>query len=58
MTFPQVSEMRHRKHVLTAAGTNIIRLSQYDPPDDHPRPARLTTHLRELCRRLADDRST
>ncbi|WP_370373420.1 hypothetical protein [Catenulispora sp. GP43] len=41
----------HVQHVLTAAGANIIRLSQYDPPEDHPRPGRRTSHLQQLCSR-------
>jgi IS5 family transposase len=41
----------HVQHVLTAAGANIIRLSQYDPPESHPRPARRTSHLQQLCSR-------
>jgi hypothetical protein len=48
----------HVQHVLTAAGTNIIRLSQYDSPEDHPRPARRTSRLKQLCDRLADDTVT
>jgi transposase len=39
----------HVQHVLTAAGANIIRLSQYDPPENHPRPTRRTSHLQQLC---------
>ena len=43
----------HVQHVLTAAGTNIIRLFAYDPPDEHPRPHRRISHLQRLCRQLA-----
>ncbi len=42
----------HVQHVLTALGTNIVRLFAYDPPDDHPRPARRVSHLQRLCHRL------
>lgn len=43
----------HVQHVLTAAGTNIVRLFAYDPPDEHPRPTRHLSHLQQLCQQLA-----
>lgn len=42
----------HVQHVLTAAGTNIVRLFAYDPPDQHPRPTRRISHLQQLCQQL------
>lgn len=44
----------HVQHVLTAAGANVIRLFAYDPPDERPRPARRTSHLKRLCDRFAE----
>jgi transposase len=42
----------HVQHILTAAGTNIVRLFAYDPPGEHPRPVRRVSHLQRLCQRL------
>ena len=39
------------QHVLTVAGTNILRLFAYDPPDQHP-PAQRVSHLQQLCKQL------
>ena len=41
----------HVQHVLTAAGTNIVRLTQHRP-DQRPRPR---SRLQELFHALADD---
>lgn len=43
----------HVRHVLTAAGADIVRLFAYDPPDEHPRPPRRISHLQRLCQQLA-----
>ncbi|WP_157591564.1 transposase [Saccharothrix syringae] len=40
----------HMQHVLTAAGTNIIRLSQQSTTDRPPRPPE---HFQQLCQTLA-----
>lgn len=40
----------HVQHVLTAAGTNLIRLSQYQPEGRKPRQP---SHFQRLCRKLA-----
>lgn len=43
----------HVQHVLTAAGTNIIRLSEHFPPGTTPAsPPRPPSHFQRLCRRL------
>ena len=39
----------HVQHVLTALGTNIVRLFAYDPPGEHSRPTRRVSHLKRLC---------
>jgi Transposase DDE domain len=36
----------HVQHVLTAAGTNIIRLSLHPPTERNPRPP---SHFHRLC---------
>ncbi|MFI9762787.1 transposase [Streptomyces sp. NPDC051963] len=44
----------HVQHVLTAAGTNIIRLSGCLPPGTTPpRPITPASQFRRLCRDLA-----
>jgi hypothetical protein len=43
----------HVQHVLTAAGTNIVRLSECFPPGTTPAsPPRPPSHFRQLCGRL------
>ncbi|WP_308031250.1 transposase [Streptomyces sp. CoH27] len=43
----------HVQHVLTAAGTNIIRLSECFPPGTTPdSPPRPPTHFQRLCQGL------
>ncbi|MFS7880311.1 transposase [Streptomyces asiaticus] len=43
----------HLQHVLTAAGANIIRLSECFPPDTAPpREPRPTSHFQRICQRL------
>ncbi|WP_416983323.1 IS1182 family transposase [Streptomyces sp. T028] len=43
----------HVQHVLTAAGTNIVRLSEYFPPGTTPAsPPRPPSHFQRLCQRL------
>ncbi|MEV5880323.1 transposase [Streptomyces sp. NPDC052101] len=43
----------HVQHVLTAAGTNIVRLSECFPPGTTPTsPPRPRTHFQRLCQRL------
>lgn len=42
----------HVQHILTAAGTNIIRLSERYPPGTSPRAKRSSTHLQRLCQRI------
>ncbi|WP_371541766.1 transposase [Streptomyces sp. NBC_00554] len=43
----------HVQHLLTAAGTNIIRLSDCFPPSAAPsRPPRPTSSFQLLCRKL------
>ncbi|KAF5992345.1 hypothetical protein BOG92_011165 [Streptomyces sp. WAC00263] len=43
----------HVQHVLTAAGANIIRLSECFPPGTTPdRPPRPSSQFRWLCRKL------
>ncbi|WP_165939154.1 transposase [Streptomyces sp. BK205] len=43
----------HVQHVLTAAGANIIRLSEHFPPGTTPAsPPRPPSHFQQLCRRL------
>ncbi|WP_157845574.1 transposase [Kitasatospora phosalacinea] len=45
----------HVQHVLTAAGTNIIRLHQHQPDSDRTRD---TTRFTRLCRNLSDGTRT
>jgi len=48
----------HVQHVLTAAGTNIARLSECNPPGTHPRRTpRPTSHFHRLCETLTAPRS-
>ncbi|MGW3106335.1 transposase [Streptomyces sp. NPDC001100] len=43
----------HVRHVLTVAGADIIRLSEYFPPGSTPTsPPRPPSHFQQLCRRL------
>lgn len=43
----------HVQHVLTAAGTNIVRLGGHFPPGTvPPGPPRRTSHFQRLCRNL------
>ncbi|MFE2322243.1 transposase [Streptomyces sp. NPDC059441] len=43
----------HVQHVLTAAGTNIVRLSDRFPPGTTPAsPSRPPGHFKRLCQRL------
>lgn len=45
----------HVQHVLTAAGANIIRLSECFPPGTAPStPPRAASHLQQLCRNLTN----
>jgi transposase len=43
----------HVQHVLTAAGTNVLRLADHDTPGVYPdRPARSHSPFQQLCRAL------